>query len=187
MLCKIVRALSLSGLLILFVLPVYAADTYGSICILPDCGGNRILDGQVALYRVGDLTPEGCRITDGLADWTLRIEEIQSDSFLQWALNQTWDGGMLCRITDENGAVFTELTEGLYLVVQKEAANGYSEFKPFFVSLPMQTNWNVTVNPGVYPLAELPRTGDYPAPIFTAMLLSMGVVFLLVLMENRKK
>ena len=34
---------------------------------------------------------------------------------------------------------------------------------------------------------ELPDTGDYPAPIFTAMGISLLVVVLMVLTENRKK
>ena len=34
---------------------------------------------------------------------------------------------------------------------------------------------------------KLPDTGDYPAPIFTAMLLSMGVVIVLVMTEDRRK
>ena len=40
-----------------------------------------------------------------------------------------------------------------------------------------------------YPVAEseIPKTGDYPAPILTGMLLSMGVVILMAVTENRKK
>lgn len=34
---------------------------------------------------------------------------------------------------------------------------------------------------------EIPKTGDYPAPILTGMLLSMGVVILMAVTENRKK
>ena len=48
----------------------------------------------------------------------------------------------------------------------------------------------VDLEKGLHPAAicsEPPNTGDYPAPIFTAMLISMGIVVVLVMTENRKK
>jgi len=184
---KIVCMLFLAGILLVFAFPVRAEDNHGTIRVVPDWAGSRVVDGQVGLYRIGELTSEGCRITDGLADWIIDRQEILTDGFLQWALVQSWDGGKGSQLADEQGAFFDDLEDGLYLVVQTVPACGFSAFQPFFVTLPVQTHMDVTVNPQITALTEIPRTGDYPAPIFMAMLLSFAVVVLMILTENRKK
>ena len=184
---KIICCVFLTGILLSCGISVYASESYGSIRIIPDWAGNRMMDGQIVLYRIGEMTTEGYRITDGLTDWVVQDWELQSDDFKQWAMEQAWKEGRHCKIVDEQGALFEDLEEGLYFVVQTVAADGFSKFDPFFITLPFQTYMDVTVNPEILALSEIPETGDYPAPIVAAMMLSLGIVFFLVLSENRKK
>lgn len=184
---KIICILSAAGMLFVFPFPVHAADLRGSIRVVPDWAGNRIMAGEVALYRIGDSLGESYRITDGLANWIVSRQEVLSDEFLPWAVQQPWENGRILTITDEQGAFFSGLGEGLYLVVQTLPASGFSGFAPFLITLPAETGMDITVNPQILLLSEAPRTGDYPAPIFAAMVLSLGAVILMVLAENRRK
>ena len=63
----------------------------------------------------------------------------------------------------------------------------YAGETQYHVALPEHFCADITVCPAVISEKELPETGDYPAPIFTAMVLSLGAVILMVLTENRKK
>ena len=183
---KIVWILIAANLCLALETPAWAADNTGSICVIPYWAGSRIAGGQVALCRIGDLTPEKCHITDGLAEWVIDRQEVETDAFLQWALKQTWEE-KVCNISDERGARFENLKEGLYLVVQTVPASGFAAFQPFIVTLTAQAERNITVNPEVTALTEIPKTGDYPAPIFMAMFLSFAVALIMILAENRRK
>ena len=184
---KIVYMLSAAGLAIVFGLPTFAAQSSGSIHVISGRRDNRVISGQVTLYRIGELTAESCRITDGLADWIVSRQEVMTEDFLHWALSQSWKNKWICDVSEEQGAEFHDLEEGLYLVVQTEAGPGYSVFAPFLVALPDEGNMDVTIPVGVSDISEIPRTGDHPAPIFMAMLLSLGIAVFIVLTENRKK
>lgn len=179
---RIVCIFSVAGCLIVFGIPVLAAEGSGSIRVLPSQG---IV--QIALYRIGSLTADSCRITDGLADWIVSRQEIQTEDFLQWALSQSWKNKWICAASGQKGAKFEDLEEGLYLVKQAETASGGCAFDPFLVTLSEETDMDLVITMGTEYGSEIPKTGDYPAPIFLAMVISFGVVVFMVLAENRKK
>lgn len=63
---------------------------------------------------------------------------------------------------DENGTVrFDGLRTGLYLVLERESANGYYAISPFLVSLPMM---NETGSEWVYNVTTRPKVEKIPVP-----------------------
>lgn len=184
---RMICMLSVIGVVILVGIPVLASENTGSVCIIPKWRGNREVEAQIVLYRIGALTEDSCRITDGLADWIISRQEMQSDDFLQWAISQSWKDKQICTVSAGQRAVFENLEEGLYLITASELAAGYPAFSPFLVPLHGKNNMHVVISPGNGNSSEIPRTGDYPAPIFMAMLLSSGIIIFMVFTENRKK
>ena len=77
--------------------------------------------------------------------------------------------------------------EGMRLVIQAESGPGSFPFKPYYTPPSTDMGQVRFYHPEITVVAESPKTGDYPAPIFAAMGLSLGVVFLLILTENRMK
>ena len=187
MLRRLLCSLAVVGMVIALGIPVMASENTGSIRIIPEWKGNQKLQDQIVLYRIGILTENSCRITDGLADWIISRQETQTDDFLQWAISQSWKDKQICTVSDGQEAKFENLEEGLYLVASSETAVGYPGFSPFLVPLYGENNMHVVISPGIGNYSEIPRTGDYPAPILMAMLLSLGIVIFMVLAENRKK
>lgn len=184
---RILCILSAVGMTLIFSVSAQAEGVCGAVRVLPQWAGSNVCGGQVAIYRIGDLTPQGCRITDGLADWMVYQQELESEEFLQWSLEQNWKESAECVISADEGAYFPNLSSGLYLVVQKEPADGYYAFHPFLAALSLQQDMCPVFYPDAVPLTEPPGTGDYPSPIITSMILSMGVVLLMIMAENRKK
>ena len=184
---KMICILTALGMFLVFRIPVYATCAYGSISVIPQWKECNFGGAVASLYRVGDLTDNGCTISDGLADWNLSWEEIATDAFLQWASEQHWEEETSAELTEEQGICFTNLKEGLYLIAQKKTFQEHGRFEPFFAQISMNTGMDITCYPLVNAVPELPRTGDYPAPIFAAMALSLGTVFLVILIDNRRK
>ena len=184
---RMICMLSVMGVVILIGIPVLASENTGSVCIIPEWRENREVQAQIALYRIGALSENSCRITDGLADWIISRQETQTDDFLRWATSQSWKDKQICTVSAGQRVEFENLEEGLYLVTASEIAAGYPAFSPFLVPLHGENNMHVVISPGIGNYSEIPRTGDYPAPIFMAMLLSFGIIFFMVFAENRKK
>ncbi len=86
-----------------------------------------------------------------------------------------------------HAAGFSGFKEGACLVVRDESEPGSFPFMPYFVPSSAEMGLEKSCYPQITVAAGPPKTGDYPAPIFAAMVLSLGVVFLLILTENRKK
>ena len=187
MLRRIVCILSAVGLAVVLGIPVFAAASGGSIHVMPGLPECQKLYGRITLCRIGVLTADSCRITDGLADWVVSRQETGTEDFLQWALQQSWKQQWVQSISENQGAAFENLEEGLYLVRQTEKKTGYSAFAPFLVALPAEKNMVITIPADTGALSEIPKTGDYPAPIFLAMMLSFGIVLFMIITENKRK
>ena len=184
---KIVCILSAAGVLAATGMPARAAERRGSLNVLPVWCETVIYGGCVTVYPVGKPVSGGYVLTDGLADWVVWEEEIDSDFVLSWALEKHQTSGMTKQVVPGEGAFFPELNTGLYLVSQTKAAESYSAFSPFLVSIPCEDVWDLTAKPSVISLGESPRTGDQPAPIVGAMGISFSVAMLMVLVDKHKK
>ena len=62
-------------------------------------------------------------------------------------------------------AGFSGLAEGIYLVVQTKAANGYEMFSPFLVSLPMRENGQWKYQVEAMPKIEVSVSGKPETPV----------------------
>lgn len=192
----------LLALLFLLALPLPAAaqpvpdesrNGHCSITVSMTYKGKAVRGGTLALYKVGDVTGDGGNYS------FVPVEEIQADIPEFGDIESPDLAGKLCKleskltpVTDlpkkvgeDGNATFSDLTFGLYLVVQKTAASGYGKTAPFLVSVPYlyrdEYQYDVTSQPKtdlereVKPTAppspgggkKLPQTGQlwWPVPV----------------------
>ena len=136
-------------------------------------------EGAVTLYRVGDAGESSYRLLDCYGGMEVSFDDILSPDLAAW-LAQEVTGGTERKAVD--GLVtFTELEQGVYLLVQTSAP-GYYPFSPFLVSIPWDGDqWSVQANPKIAELLEeIPHTGDNGI-LFAAMALMLvsGLSFFL--------
>ena len=143
----------LLALLFLLALPLSAAahavpdesrNGHCSITVSMTYKGKAVRGGTLALYKVGDVAED-----DGNYSF-VPVEEIQADIPEFGDIESPDLAGRLAELkgkltpvtsdpvtVDKDGnATFSDLTFGLYLVVQKTAAPGYGKTAPFLVSVP---------------------------------------------------
>lgn len=161
------------------------AERRGTVTVIPECAGAPVSGGTAELRKVGSAAAEGFRLTDGLANWTVKEEEGNSRSVLNWLAANTARGS-IAEIA-ETGAVFAGVEEGIYLVMQPEPPEGCNAFPSFLVQMPEGENWNAVVRPKLTRYGDNPRTGDHPAPIIGAMGLGFCAVAVMVLVEEKRK
>ena len=193
----------LLALLFLLALPLSAAAAHAvpdesrnghcSITVSMSYKGRAVGGGTLALYKVGDVAED-----DGNYSF-VPVEEIQADIPKFGDIESPDLAGRLAALegkltpvtsnpvtVDRDGnATFSNLTFGLYLVVQKTAASGYGKTAPFLVSVPYlyadEYQYHVTSQPKtdlereVKPTAppptggwnQLPQTGQlwWPVPV----------------------
>lgn len=133
---------------LLFTLParVHAAevpdlDQRGSITVSVHLGNEAVSGGTMTLYRVGDVVEnEGDYSfipTENFAGWGDTFSDIESPEVAKSLADYEHKlSGETKEINAEGQVKFEDLEPGLYLVVQDEAAEGYSKANPFLVSLP---------------------------------------------------
>ena len=192
----------LLALLFLLALPLPAAaqpvpdesrNGHCSITVSMTYKGKAVRGGTLALYKVGDVAENGGNYS------FVPVEEIRADIPEFGDIESPDLAGKLCKleskltpVTDlpkkvgeDGNATFSDLTFGLYLVVQKTAASGYGKTAPFLVSVPYlyadEYQYDVTSQPKtdlereVKPTAppssgggkKLPQTGQlwWPVPV----------------------
>ena len=176
----------LLALLFLLALPLSAAahavpdesrNGHCSITVSMTYKGKAVRGGTLALYKVGDVADipefgdiESPDLAGRLAELKGKLTPVTSDPVT---------------VDKDGNATFSDLTFGLYLVVQKTAAPGYGKTAPFLVSVPYlyadEYQYDVTSQPKtdlereVKPTAppspgggkKLPQTGQlwWPVPV----------------------
>ena len=192
----------LLALLFLLALPLPAAaqpvpdesrNGHCSITVSMTYKGKAVRGGTLALYKVGDVAENGGNYS------FVPVEEIRADIPEFGDIESPDLAGKLCKleskltpVTDlpkkvgeDGNATFSDLTFGLYLVVQKTAASGYGKTAPFLVSVPYlyadeyqydmtsqpKTDLEREVKPTAPPSSgggkKLPQTGQlwWPVPV----------------------
>lgn len=164
LMCVVAAAAVMMGMVIT------AQGAEGTLSVTLDYGDEQVHDAALTLYWVGSPADGGYRLTETFGGGFIREEDIQSPELVQW-LAETAHGIQIPRILDADGnAFYSALTEGLYLLEQTEAVNGFQRMSPFLVPIPCYGQWNVTAVPKVVRLPEeSPKTGQHPAPIIGAM------------------
>ena len=137
--------------------------------------------GELTLYRVASVSKNGA-LASRLAEKVTQNAQ---------AVTKT--------VNDSGIAVFGDLKAGLYLIVQKQAAEGYDAIQPFLVTVPIMENGQYVYDVDAHPkagtssrkttqtpptqevLSALPQTGqlNWPVPVLAvtgAVLVAAGVV-----------
>lgn len=175
--------LALLVLLFLLALPLSAAaqpvpdesrNGHCSITVSMTYKGKAVRGGTLALYKVGDVAEDGGNYS------FVPVEEIQADIPEFGDIESPDLAGKLCKqeskltpVTDlpkkvgeDGNATFSDLTFGLYLVVQKTAASGYGKTAPFLVSVPYlyadEYQYDVTSQPKTDLEREVPTKPTGP-------------------------
>ena len=175
--------LTLLFLLFLLALPLSAAaqpvpdesrNGHCSITVSMTYKGKAVRGGTLALYKVGDVAEDGGNYS------FVPVEEIQADIPEFGDIESPDLAGKLCKleskltpVTDlpkkvgeDGNATFSDLTFGLYLVVQKTAASGYGKTAPFLVSVPYlytdEYQYDVTSQPKTDLEREVPTKPTGP-------------------------
>lgn len=152
--------------------------------------------GTLTFYKVGNVKEDdgnySFALTDDFAGSHVSLEDISSDQLAK-TLAAYADDAALTGTTEEIGnsgsVTFLNLELGLYLLVQTDAATGYSKADPFLVSVPMYEDgsycYKVDASPKVElepaptapssptapPSPSLPQTGqlNWPIPVLTIL------------------
>ena len=213
----------LLALLFLLALPLSAAahpvpdesrNGHCSITVSMTYKEKAVRGGKLALYKVGDVAENNGNYS------FVPVKEIQADIPEFGDIQSPELAGKLAKLEKkltpvtadpvtvgkDGKATFSDLTFGLYLVVQKTAASGYGKTKPFLVSLPYlyegeyqydvasqpKTDLEREVKPTAPPSSgggggKLPQTGQlwWPVPVLACAGLGCIAVGLLRRREDR--
>lgn len=171
--------LALGGVLALG-LPARAQQTEGSIRVTLQNGESVVTDGAVTLYRVGRGAEGGYRLEEDFGGGLIKEQDALSPILARWLWEAAGPGGTALLLDADGSAEFSNLTEGLYLLVQTEASTGYHLMEPMLVQLPCQYQWHVQAYP-ITPeiIWEIPSTGDtmaLPAGLTGLVLSGTGLI-----------
>ena len=162
--------------------PVAAAtEMRGSIRMTLDPGDLPVINGSVSLYQVGVRTEEGYRITESFGGGIVRYEDADSGILAKWLAETAQQTGQNMLLDADGRAVFSELEEGLYMLVQTERIDGFYPINPILLTVPEGDEWDISVYRQPVPVVtELPQTGQSPLPFLgvLGMLLSAAGLIL---------
>lgn len=181
--CVLFAAVYVMGLTV----PASAVST-GEIRVTLDFGDGIVHDGSVMLCLVATEEGEDYRLTETFGSGLVKREDIVSDALANWLAEIAIRSGK-SRILDADGsACFTDLPEGVYLLVQTEDIVGIDPFQPMLILLPSSGAMELAVFPlerRVY--AQCPQTGQRNVPLLGAMgMILSGLGFLVCLEWLRK-
>lgn len=131
---------ALTALLLICALAVSvcAEGEFGSISITMSYRGQSVSGGSLTLYHVGVPGDGEYVLTDEFSGCIVSLEDISgaqaAQTLAEYAAIMDIEG--VTQYADEEGSVcFPELEYGLYLLVQEQAAEGYSAVSPFLVTV----------------------------------------------------
>ena len=161
--------------------PVAAAETRGSVQVQLEAGDLAVTNGAVTLYQVGIKAEEGYRITEGFGGGIIRQDDADSDTLAMWLAESAGEAGMTMLLDADGTAVFSELEEGLYMLIQTERMDGFYPIHPVLLTIPQESNWDVQILRQPVPVVtEIPKTGQSPIPLLgiLGMILSAAGLFI---------
>ena len=143
----------------------------GTIAFHLDWKGEPLAGGTLTMYRVGDIAEDDGNYSfaavPGLSN---PVPEDLDDPALAASMVAAAENAGLksSTVSVENGdAVFTDVAPGLYVVIQKKAAEGFAPLSPFFISMPQfrdgRYEYDIAADPKVSPEPE-PTEPTRPKP-----------------------
>lgn len=144
--------------------------------------------GAVMLYQVGYPVQEGYRIAEKFGGGIVQHGDARSPHLAQW-LAESADGSGMNRLLDADGdAVFCNLEDGLYLLMQTEGMDGFYPVSPQLVTVPENGDWEVKMELVPLPVVvENPSTGDGFSPVWGLIGVMGSGLGLAVCARKRKK
>ena len=142
--------------------------------------------GEVTLYRVGILERENYRLSDEHGGGEATFDDVLRPELALWLASRATGG--VSRESVDGIAVFSGLSEGLYLAVQTEKTDGDGEFEPFLITLPWDGDtWILDIKPQkTSSLTELPKTGDRSFIVVSSWIMCASMIGLLVIGSRKK-
>lgn len=162
-------------------IPVTASEDPGTITLHLNTGELPVTNGSFTLYRVGSKSSDGYHIREDFGGGFVQEEDALSPHLAQWMERSAGEGGQTILMDVDGDAVFSDVAEGLYLVVQSELTDGFYPVQSFLLTMPSDSRRNLYVN--LEPLPRVmasPATGQDPAPYIglAGMVLSaLGLVY----------
>ena len=178
---KVICGLALLLLLAGMIPVVRAAENYGSIRVKLDAQDLAVTNGAVTLYQVGNRVEEGYRITESFGGGIVHIEDAESANLAKWLAETAEVEGMTMLLDADGNAVFSDLEQGLYMLVQTERMDGFYPILPVLISIPQEDLWNVEFYRQPVPIVtEIPKTGQSPIPFFGLLGMVLSAAGLLI-------
>ena len=158
-----------------------AAENRGIIRVKLDAGDLPVINGTVTLYQVGVKVEDGYRITEAFGGGIVRQSDADSDKLAQWLAESAGEAGIQMLLDADGNAIFSELEEGLYMLVQTERMDGFYPIYPVLLTVPQEENWDILVHKAPAPVVtELPKTGQSPIPFFGVLGMFLSAAGLLL-------
>ena len=184
------RLVLLSAMLLCSVsMRANAMQWEGTIRVSLDAGELPVINGSVTLYQVGVPVDGGYRITECFGGGLIKQEDVFSENLAQWLAESAEANGKTLYLDVEGDATFTNLQDGLYLVVQTEAMEGFHLIDPFLTVVGGEFGTRIHVQPKTEPIIwENPQTGQPIMPLLGAMgMVGSGIALYLCIDGKRKK
>ena len=195
MIRKLASSLFAAAVLLGVGIRANAAETGGTVRVSLDAGELPVTNGAITLYQVGTPVTDGYRITEGFGGGIVKSDDATSPYLAQWLAESAGEAGKTVNLDVDGNVTFSNLENGLYLIVQTERMDGFYPIKPFLVTIPDDGQWQVQVSPKTEPIIienlenlENPQTGQPIAPLLGAMgLVASGVGLYLCVDSKRRK
>lgn len=170
--------------LLWMAVPVRAVER-GAIGVSIDSGLTDVVGRRLLLYRVGEQTEGGYRITEEFGGGLVLNQDALSPHLARMLANTQGSGGAFRMVDGDNTAFFSGLEPGLYLLTEDGEE---PMILPYMVAMPQAGSWQVMAYPAVkYYATPNPGTGQHPGPILGALGMVASSVGLAVCAGIRRK
>ena len=177
-------------LLLMLSITASAAGQGGSLWVRLDVGELPVTNGAFTLYRVGSKISDGYRIEENYGGGFVLGEDALSPHLAQWLNGMEDKKGNTILMDVDGNAVFTDLDEGLYLLVQTEKTDGFYPMQPLLLTIPRDGREDVSLHLEPLPMvAEAPPTGQNLSPVIglAGMALSLAGLVLCTGWDRKRR
>ena len=182
------RAAYLLLLAALMVITASAAERGGSLWIRLDVGELPVINGAFTLYRVGTPISDGYRIAEEFGGGFVREQDARSPHLAQWLYASEQKQGIRALLDVDGNVCFSDLEEGLYLLVQTERTDGFYPIQPFLAEIPASGEKDVGIHLEPLPMvADSPPTGQDPALYMGLLGLALSLMGLMLCSTGKRR
>ena len=151
------------------LIPVSAAGTSeqtGSISVTIRYDGQVVPGGTMTLYQVAEYSNGKFIESNLFQDSGFDQTDLSAEKAAEIAKYADEHGiiGVNSTIDEQGKVKFDNLGRGVYLMIQQEAAPGYEAAAPFFVTIPMDGEYDVDASPKVSVTPVSPGPEPSPTP-----------------------